>query len=97
MHIAISDEGFKWLSVSVEGWSLRLYVRRIDRRNYGIGDDSRAGDKRGKQGAYIRSAEEFHRLFKENFGATCCRILNPHPFDSKDHLRIALRLTGKDS
>lgn len=40
------------------------------------------------------SAEEFHHLFEEKFGATCCRVLNPHPFDTKEHLRNCLKITG---
>lgn len=40
------------------------------------------------------SAHDFHDLFKKKFGSTCCRALNPHPFDSKDHLRNCLKITG---
>lgn len=40
------------------------------------------------------SSREFHGLFKERFGATCCRVLNPHPFDSKEYLRNCLKITG---
>lgn len=39
-------------------------------------------------------AREFHGLFLDKFGATCCRVLNPHPFDSKEHLRNCLKITG---
>lgn len=41
------------------------------------------------------SSREFHELFQEKFGATCCRILNPHSFDSKEHLRNCIKITGK--
>lgn len=37
---------------------------------------------------------EFHDRFESNFGYTCCRSLNPHPFDSKDHLRNCIKITG---
>ncbi|KJS80961.1 MAG: hypothetical protein JM58_18260 [Peptococcaceae bacterium BICA1-8] len=40
------------------------------------------------------SAQQFHGLFEEKFGATCCRMLNPHPYDSRDHLRNCLKITG---
>lgn len=40
------------------------------------------------------SAHEFHGRFKEKFGSTCCRVLNTHPFDSKDHLRTCIKITG---
>lgn len=37
---------------------------------------------------------EFHDRFESSFGYTCCRSLNPHPFDSKDHLRNCIKITG---
>lgn len=40
------------------------------------------------------AAAEFHRRFEEKFGATCCRALNPHPFDTREHLRNCLKITG---
>ena len=39
-------------------------------------------------------AHDFHDRFENQFGATCCRALNPHPFDSPEHLRNCLKLTG---
>jgi len=39
-------------------------------------------------------AKEFHDKFEEKFGATCCRVLNEHPYDSKEHLRTCLKITG---
>ena len=44
--------------------------------------------------AMYESAAEFHRRFAEKFGATCCRSLNPHPFETKEHLRNCLKITG---
>ena len=44
--------------------------------------------------AMYGSAEEFHRRFAEKFGATCCRALNSHPFETKEHLRNCLKITG---
>lgn len=38
--------------------------------------------------------KEFHDRFTSEFGATCCRALNPHEFDSPEHLRRCLKLTG---
>jgi C_GCAxxG_C_C family probable redox protein len=40
------------------------------------------------------SAQEFHDLFRKKFGATCCRVLNPNSFDSKEHLRNCIKITG---
>lgn len=39
-------------------------------------------------------AKEFHDIFEEKYGVTCCRSLNPHPFDTKEHLRHCLKITG---
>ena len=39
-------------------------------------------------------AHDFHDRFSSAFGATCCRVLNPHEFDSPEHLRCCLKLTG---
>ena len=39
-------------------------------------------------------AHDFHDRFANEFGATCCRVLNPHEFDSQEHLRRCLKLTG---
>ncbi len=39
-------------------------------------------------------ARDFHDRFEANFGSTCCRSLNPHPFDTKEHLRNCLKITG---
>jgi len=40
------------------------------------------------------ATEEFHRRFSEKFGGSCCRVLNQHPFETKEHLRNCLKLTG---
>ena len=40
------------------------------------------------------SAAQFHDKFANKFGGTCCRILNPHPFETKEHLRHCLKITG---
>lgn len=51
-------------------------------------------DRSQSRTAVYSSAEEFHRRFTEKFGATCCRALNPHPFETKEHLRNCLKITG---
>ncbi len=55
--------------------------------------EGRTDRSQSRAGVY-NSAEEFHRRFLEKFGATCCRVLNPHPFDTKEHLRNCLKITG---
>ncbi len=39
-------------------------------------------------------ARDFHDRFEQKFEATCCRVLNPHPFDTREHLRHCLKITG---
>ncbi|HZK83320.1 MAG TPA: C-GCAxxG-C-C family (seleno)protein [Desulfosporosinus sp.] len=39
-------------------------------------------------------ANEFHNRFVNEYEATCCRVLNLHEFDSPEHLRRCLKLTG---
>ena len=46
-----------------------------------------------REEAYALS-EEFHRRFQEKFGATCCRALNPHPFETREHLVNCVKITG---
>lgn len=40
------------------------------------------------------AAHEFHDLFEGRFGGTCCRVLNPNPFDTPEHLKNCLKITG---
>lgn len=46
------------------------------------------------RGPIYNSAQEFHSIFKAKFGSTCCRVLNRHPFDTKEHLRNCIKITG---
>ena len=39
-------------------------------------------------------ANDFHNRFLKAYGSTCCRSLNLHEFDSQEHLRGCLKLTG---
>ena len=39
-------------------------------------------------------SKEFHDRFVDKYGVTCCRALNPHPFESKEHLINCLKITG---
>lgn len=45
--------------------------------------------------AAYRASAGFHDKFSGHFGGTCCRALNPHPFETKDHLRGCLKITGQ--
>jgi len=42
-------------------------------------------------------AKEFTDRFTEKYGATCCRVLNQHPFETKEHLVNCLKITGNTS
>jgi len=37
---------------------------------------------------------EFHDRFESKFGGTCCRALNTYEFDSPEHLKNCLKITG---
>lgn len=38
---------------------------------------------------------KLHDRFKEEFGSTCCRVLNPGgDFESREHLKRCLKITG---
>ena len=39
-------------------------------------------------------ANEFHARFQDRFGGTCCRGLNPHPFETREHLVNCVKITG---
>jgi len=42
-------------------------------------------------------AREFTEKFTEKYGVTCCRALNPHPFETREHLTNCLKITGNTS
>jgi len=42
-------------------------------------------------------AKEFTDRFTEKYGATCCRVLNQYPFETKEHLVNCLKITGNTS
>lgn len=44
-----------------------------------------------------KMANEFAEKFTEKYGATCCRVLNPHPFETREHLTNCLKITGNTS
>ena len=46
-----------------------------------------------REEAYALS-KEFHDRFREKFGATCCRALNPHEFETREHLVNCVKITG---
>ncbi|MDD2234593.1 MAG: C-GCAxxG-C-C family protein [Desulfitobacteriaceae bacterium] len=53
----------------------------------------RTGSREDREPGY-NAAREFHDLFQEHFGGTCCRVLNPHPFDTPEHLKNCIKITG---
>lgn len=42
-------------------------------------------------------AKEFSERFTEKYGITCCRVLNPYPYETKEHLVNCLKITGNTS
>jgi len=53
----------------------------------------RTSSEESRDDAYNLSGE-FHQRFQEKFGGTCCRILNPHPFETRDHMVNCVKITG---
>lgn len=53
----------------------------------------RSDRSQSREPVYSSSAE-FHGIFSEKFGGSCCRVLNPNPFETREHLRNCLKLTG---
>jgi C_GCAxxG_C_C family probable redox protein len=52
-------------------------------------------DKNGNWEAAYQASAGFHTKFSEHFGGTCCRAINPLPFETKEHLRSCLKITGQ--
>jgi len=48
----------------------------------------------GSRDEAYRLAKEFTDKFTDKYGATCCRVLNPHPFETREHLTNCLKITG---
>ena len=42
-------------------------------------------------------AKEFSERFTDKYNVTCCRALNPYPFETKEHLTNCLKITGNTS
>ncbi len=56
----------------------------------------RVNKEESRQPIYTNT-QEFHRLFKEKYGVTCCRVLNPHPFGSLEHRSNCTEIIGNTS
>ena len=53
----------------------------------------RTSNQEDREPSY-NAAREFHDLFQERFGGTCCRVLNPYPFETPEHLKNCIKITG---
>jgi len=42
-------------------------------------------------------AKEFTDRFTEKYDVTCCRVLNPYPYETREHLVNCLKITGNTS
>ncbi|ABO50930.1 C_GCAxxG_C_C family protein [Desulforamulus reducens MI-1] len=47
-----------------------------------------------KRDAAYDTVRQFHDRFREQFGSTDCRVLNPHPHDTPEQLKNCLKITG---
>ncbi|TYO95166.1 C-GCAxxG-C-C family protein [Desulfallas thermosapovorans] len=54
----------------------------------------RVGTDMGDRDVCYRLSKELHDRFEQKFGATCCRVLNPHEIDSREHMVNCLKITG---
>ena len=64
------------------------------RRAGGVGNGAgTVAATESREEAYALS-KEFHDRFREKFGATCCRALNPHEFETREHLVNCVKITG---
>jgi len=41
------------------------------------------------------SARDFHQAFSDAFGASCCRVLNPHEFGALEQRKNCLKITAR--
>lgn len=48
----------------------------------------------GDRDSCYKLVHEFHDRFEQKFSSTCCRVLNPYPFETKEHLKNCLKITG---
>lgn len=56
----------------------------------------RTSNQASRDEAY-QLAREFAEKFTGKYGVTCCRALNPHPFETREHLTTCLKITGNTS
>ncbi|NLT47938.1 MAG: hypothetical protein GXX92_05930 [Clostridiales bacterium] len=56
----------------------------------------RTSNQMSRDEAY-QLAREFTDKFTKKYGVTCCRVLNPHPFETREHLTNCLKITGNTS
>ncbi len=52
-------------------------------------------DSAGSRESAYRAGGAFHDKFSGKFGGACCRALNPHPFETREHLSGCLKITGQ--
>lgn len=58
--------------------------------------NGRTSNLDSREEAY-RYAREFSERFVDKYSVTCCRALNPYPFETKEHLTNCLKITGNTS
>lgn len=56
----------------------------------------RTTNQESREEAY-QLAREFDERFEKKFGASCCRIINPHPFGSQEQKTNCLKVIGNTS
>ncbi len=56
----------------------------------------RTSNSESRDEAY-KHAKEFTEKFTDKYKVTCCRALNPYPFETREHLTNCLKITGNTS
>jgi C_GCAxxG_C_C family probable redox protein len=56
----------------------------------------RTTNQESRDEAY-RLAKDFAEKFTEQYGATCCRVLNPYPFGTQEQKTNCLKIIGNTS
>ena len=95
LNLAVSDEALKMASGFGGGLGhAGCMCGALSGATMVLGMLQGRSSKEQNRGPVYSSAQEFHNIFSSEFGATCCRILNPYDFGSQEQRRTCLQITG---
>lgn len=94
-HLDVSDEALKMASGFGGGLGhAGCMCGALSGATMVLGMLQGRASKEQSRGPIYSSAQDFHSIFADQFGAACCRVLNPHEFGSKEQGRTCLKITG---